>query len=355
MNGTTGLREHVPLAAFTTLGVGGPARYFIELYSESDLAPALAFAERKRLPVFILGGGSNILVSDEGFRGLVIHVALRGVSSQPAGNHTIITAAAGENWDAIVAAAVSDGLSGIECLSGIPGSVGGTPVQNVGAYGQEVSQSITRVRAFDREENRGVELQASECAFSYRSSIFNTSLQNRFIILSVDFRLHCDGEPAIVYPDLQRMFESRESDATLADVRKAVLNIRAAKGMLIDGSDDDSRSAGSFFRNPVVERTFFERIASEFSESVPGFTLDDGKVKIPAAWLIEKAGFRRGDTRGRAAISRKHSLALVNLGGATAHEIVSLASQIVERVRQRFGIALTPEPVMIGFDRQYPV
>lgn len=350
MNGINGLREYVPLAAFTTLGVGGPARYFIELASESDLAPALAFAEQKRLPVFILGGGSNLLVSDTGFPGLVIHIALRGVSSQPAGNHTIITAAAGENWDAIVSAAVSDRLSGIECMSGIPGSAGGTPVQNVGAYGQEVSQTITRVRAFDRVENRMVELPASECAFSYRSSIFNTSLQNRFIILSVDFRLHCDGEPTIVYPDLRRIFESGKAKPTLTDVRKAVLNIRAAKGMLIDQSDDDSRSAGSFFRNPVVERTFFERIASEFSESVPGFTLDDGKVKIPAAWLIEKAGFRRGDTRGRAAISRKHSLALVNRGGATAHEVVAFASEIIERVRQRFGIVLVPEPVMIGFD-----
>lgn len=352
-----GIAEHVALAPYTTLKIGGPARYFTEARGEQDVAAGLAFARSRELPVFILGGGSNLLVSDEGFDGLVIRMSITGVTSRREGEDIMITAGAGEDWDELVRRTVEARLAGLECLSGIPGSVGGTPVQNVGAYGQEVSETISSVRVLDRcedrledrLEDRVIELSPAECRFSYRSSIFNTTERERFIVLGVSYRLREDGLAKIAYPDLISRFAGRSAPPALAEVRAAVREIRARKGMLISADDPDSCSAGSFFKNPVITAEEFARIRAECGEDAPGYDMPDGRVKVPAAWLIERAGFRRGYAKGRAAISGKHVLAIVNRGQATAREVRSLADEIQSRVRERFGVSLTPEPVFVGF------
>jgi UDP-N-acetylmuramate dehydrogenase len=353
MNAIPGIVERAPLAPFTTLGIGGPARWFAEIQREEDLAPALTFAHTNQIPIFILGGGSNLLIADEGFPGLVLRILIAGFSSCSYQGQILIDVGAGEDWDQFVGRAVEDNLAGIECLSGIPGSIGGTPVQNVGAYGQEVSETIVAVRAFDRLTEQIIELTSEECGFSYRASIFNTTQRDRFIVLSVTYRLTPGGSPALRYADLQRHFNSQaggqSATPTLSQVRAAVREIRALKGMVIDPADPDSRSAGSFFKNPILTPQQFALLAAEYGEQAPSFPQPGGDVKIPAAWLIERAGFARGYRRGRAAISNKHTLALVNRGGATAAEIISLADQIKTRVFERFGVLLTPEPVFVGF------
>jgi UDP-N-acetylmuramate dehydrogenase len=355
MSFTPGIVEGAPLAPFTTLGIGGPARWFAEIHREEDLAPAFAFAHINQLPLFVLGGGSNLLISDDGFPGLVLRMMISGYSSRASGGKVFIDVGAGEDWDQFVRRAVDDDFAGIECLSGIPGSVGGTPVQNVGAYGQEVSETIAGVRVFDRLTEQIVELSPGECGFGYRASIFNTTARDRFIVISVTYRLTPAGPPAIRYADLQQFFNSQlnaQSTApTLGQVRAAVLEIRGRKGMVIDLSDPDCRSAGSFFKNPILAPQQFAIMAAEFGDQVPSFAQPDGRIKVPAAWLIERAGFSRGYQRGRAAISSKHTLALVNRGGATAAEILSLAEEIKTRVFDRFGVLLIPEPVFVGFNQ----
>ncbi|HEY2867451.1 MAG TPA: UDP-N-acetylmuramate dehydrogenase [Pyrinomonadaceae bacterium] len=337
------LEENVPLGPLTTLGVGGPARFLLNADSEDAIVQGFEFARSHDLPVFVLGGGSNILASDRGFDGLVIRVELRGISRNDDGT---ITAAAGEGWDELVADRVDQGFAGVECLSGIPGTVGGTPVQNVGAYGQEVSESIVSVRCFDRRDCQIVDLANNECGFSYRTSIFNTAERDRYVVVTVTFQLVPNGMPKIVYRDLIEHFAGREP--TLAETREAVLAIRRSKSMVIDLDDPNHRSAGSFFKNPIVLRDQFEVIASRYGGEVPSFPAGEGAVKIPAAWLIEHAGFHKGYAMGAAGISTNHTLAIINRGDATAANILALATAIQTAVGNEFNIALTPEPVFVG-------
>ncbi len=352
------IQQYVPLAPLTTLRIGGPARFFADAASEEDLLAAFSFAEDRRVPVFILGGGSNVLVADEGFPGLALRVAIKGVSWRDHGAEVIVTAGAGEDWDDLVRQCVECDLAGVECLSGIPGSVGGTPVQNVGAYGQEVSETIVSVRVFDRSIRRFVELSNAECRFSYRASVFNSIDTERYVVTVVTYALKPHGEPALRYPDVKNFFTGGGARPSLRETREAVQTIRARKAMLITPDDPDCLSAGSFFKNPVVSLETcarIEAVAKEHDliragERAPQFPASDGKVKIPAAWLIERAGFQKGYSRGRAGISSKHTLAIVNRGGATALEVIGLMKEIQERVTERFGVSLTPEPVFVGFD-----
>ena len=342
------IKENVPLAPFTTLGVGGPARFFVEAGKPNEVGAAIQFAEEKNLPIMVFSGGSNILVADNGFAGLALRIAITGLEfSFGSGNEVIATAGAGEEWDKFVAEAVSRNLAGIECMSGIPGSVGGTPIQNVGAYGQEVSETIVSVNCFDRKLNRIVELENNRCGFGYRVSIFNTSERDRYVVLNVTFKLNADGKPKIAYKDLVDVFAG--CDATLQDVRETVLKIRRSKSMVVDARDPNSRSVGSFFKNPIVSWGKASELRAIYPE-IPLFPFGKG-FKIPAAFLIEKAGFRRGFAYGDAGISENHTLAIINRGKATAAEILALARQIQNEVQKRFSIDLVPEPVLIGFDQ----
>ena len=346
------IREHVPLAPLTTLGVGGPARYFAEAATEQDVRDGVEFARSRGLPLFILGGGSNLLVADDGFSGLVLKIAIRGIDDSAASGRRIFDVGAGEDWDSFVALAVARDCAGIECLSGIPGTVGGTPVQNVGAYGQEVSETIEDVRALDLNTSQIRELCNPACGFTYRASIFNTTERGRFIILRVRYSLKPAGETTTTYRDLKTFFADRVTPPTLAETRQAVRQIRRAKAMLIVPGDEDCRSAGSFFKNPIVSREHFlalQTIARARCEEMPGYPSNDDNVKIPAAWLVEHAGLARGYALGPAAISRKHALAIVNRGGARASDILALMDQIQSAVAGRFGIELRPEPVFLGF------
>lgn len=338
------LQEQVPLAPRTTLGVGGAARWFAAVQDEPSLVEAVLFARDNRLPLFVLGGGSNLLVADEGFPGLVVHIALQGVRQEG----SLFRVAAGEMWDGFVSHAVALDYGGIECLAGIPGTVGGTPVQNVGAYGQEVAGAIETVRVLDRRSLAFVELPSADCGFAYRRSIFNSSDCGRYVVTRVDYRLRADAAPNLTYADLQRHFQDWRPTPTLAETAAAVREIRHRKGMLLVEGEADCRSAGSFFRNPIVPRSRYDAIAGAADVSVPFYPAEPGFVKIPAAWLLEHAGFHKGFALGRAGISTRHTLALVNRGGATAGEIVALRNLIVARVEERFGIGLEPEPVWLG-------
>ena len=346
------LQEQVALAPLTTLGVGGPARYFVEAESETDIREALQFANERGLPLFVLGGGSNLLVADTGFAGLVLKIRLRGVERVAVGANVTYHVAAGEDWDAFVARAVEDNCAGIECMSGIPGSVGATPVQNVGAYGQEVSETICEVVALDRPTMEELTFRNSECGFGYRTSVFNTTERDRYIILRVSFTLHQGGDAAIRYADLQKIFGADLANPSLQQVRDAVREIRRSKAMLLVPGDEDSHSAGSFFKNPIVTLGEFEDLAVRLESRgvvMPNYPAGEGMRKLSAAWLVEQAGFAKGYARGDVGISRRHALAIVNRGGATAGEIVALKDEIQARVFTEFGIALQPEPVFLGF------
>ncbi len=346
------LREQVPLAPLTTLGVGGAARYFVEADTEADVREALQFAASRQFPLFVLGGGSNLLVADAGFGGLVLRIRLRGIERIGDAPNLTYQVAAGEDWDAFVARAVEANCAGIECLSGIPGSVGATPVQNVGAYGQDVSETIREVVALDRQTMEVRTIPANECGFAYRSSIFNTSHRDRYIILRVSFELRRGGNATVRYADLQKHFSDASSEPSLQQVRDAVREIRRSKAMLIVEADEDARSAGSFFKNPVVTEAQFEALVAEVRSrgmTLPSYPAGEGLRKLSAAWLVEHAGFAKGYPRGAAGISRRHALAVVNRGGATAAEIVALKDEIQTRVLAKFGIELQPEPVFLGF------
>jgi UDP-N-acetylmuramate dehydrogenase len=359
------LRENQPLAPFTTFGIGGPARWFVEAASEEEVVEATAWAQEHGASLFVLGGGSNLLVSDAGFNGLILRVALRGISFAESRQETgqqaqrVYQAAAGEDWDNFVERTIQEGCAGIECLAGIPGTVGGTPVQNVGAYGQEVAPVIDCVRAFDLAERVFVEFSVAECGFAYRRSRFNSTDRGRYIVARVDYRLQPGGAPTLRYADLQRAVEASRSgrrEPSLAEVAVAVRRIRLSKGMLLVDGDPDCRSAGSFFKNPVISEELFKEIAArcalkELPRYPAGSGLENaGLVKIPAAWLIEQAGFSKGYALGSAAISSRHTLALINRGGATAHEILALANRIAGEVEACFGIRLEMEPVLMGFE-----
>jgi UDP-N-acetylmuramate dehydrogenase len=329
------VRAGVSLADKTTLGLGGPARRFVRVESIVDLHDALATDER----VLILGGGSNLVVGDAGFDGLVVQIGIRGISV----DCDTVSCAAGEVWDDFVAQMVAARRVGVECLSGIPGLAGATPMQNVGAYGQEVSDTIVSVRALDRERGELVTMAPSECAFGYRSSVFRGSA--RWVIVDVTFRLpRAELSAPIAYAELARALGIAAGErAPLAAVRDTVIALRRGKGMVVDPADPESRSAGSFFTNPLVDPA----TAAGLGPEAPRWPQPDGRVKLSAGWLIERAGFAKGYRRGAVGISNKHALALVHRGGGTTAELLALAREIQDRVRERLGVELTPEPVLV--------
>ncbi len=342
--------ERVPLAPLSTLGVGGEARWFVAADDQDDVAAAHHWSQERGIPLVVIAGGSNLVIADAGIRGLVLHVRLGGIMFERRSGETFVGAGAGEPWDDLVAASVARGLAGLECLSGIPGSVGGTPIQNVGAYGQEVSETIETVTAYDRDRSEMRMLSAAECRFAYRSSRFKSGEAGRFILCGVTFRLRA-GLPTITYPDVRAQVErGRISTPTVGDVRDAVLAVRRSKGMVVDPADPDTRSVGSFFTNPLLTEDHRERIASAAGEPVPGFAVPGARVKVPAAWLIDRAGFKRGDADGSVGISSRHTLAIVNRGGASASDVLRLAVRIKRRVADLFDVLLQPEPVFAGFD-----
>lgn len=337
--------EGVPLAPLTTLGVGGAARHYVRIGKPEQLVAAIGWAADRGQELLVLGGGSNVLVSDDGFAGLVVHLAIGGIEFESSCESTDVTVGAGEVFDRFVASAAARNLAGVECLSGIPGLTGATPIQNVGAYGQDVAETIVRVSAVDRATAEAISFENAECEFGYRDSRFKRDDRDRYVVTAVTFRLSNGGPPAIRYPELAAYFESAAiASPSLSDVRDAVISIRRRKAMVIDESDPDSRSAGSFFTNPIL--TLEEAALAELT-GAPRFPAGD-MVKISAAWLIEHAGFAKGHVAGNVGISTKHALAIVNRGGGTAREIVALAAEIQGAVRDRFGVELVPEPVYVG-------
>jgi UDP-N-acetylmuramate dehydrogenase len=341
------IREDVALAPFTTFGIGGAARYFAVATTEEEVVDAVFWANKRGVPLFVLGGGSNLLVKDSGFAGLVLKVALMGIETR---DGDLFDVGAGEVWDGFVEEMVGAEMAGVECLAGIPGSVGGTPVQNVGAYGQEVAETIESVRAFDLKTLEWIELDKTACRFRYRESLFNTDEPGRYIVTRVRFRLRPLGEPNLRYADLQRRFAGTKG-VSLMNVATAVREIRRSKGMLLVGGDPDCRSAGSFFKNPIVAGEKLAGIAAAVGveeAKVPHWPSGEGKIKVPAAWLLEQAGFVKGYGVGPAGISTRHTLALTNRGGATFADVERLQDEIVRRVRERFGITLEREPVLVG-------
>ncbi|MGI8328500.1 UDP-N-acetylmuramate dehydrogenase [Actinomadura scrupuli] len=349
------LCEQVNLAGYTTLRLGGPASRFIEVATEEDLLSAVRGADRDGEPVLVLGGGSNLVVADDGFPGTVVHVATRGVTREAAGDGRVpVRVQAGEEWESFVARCVDEGLSGIECLSGIPGRVGASPIQNIGAYGQDVSETITEVRAYDRERGEIVTLDRAACAFTYRNSVFKGS--DRHVVLEVTFSL-ADTEESrpIRYAELARTL-GVEVGATvpLAAAREAVLGLRRRKGMVLDQADPDTRSAGSFFTNPILdpaqlaelERRVAGRLGAD--ATFPRYPDDGGRTKTSAAWLIEHAGFAKGHERGPVRISTKHTLALTNPDGGRTADLLSLAREVRDGVREAFAVELVNEPVFVG-------
>ncbi|MEK6373421.1 MAG: UDP-N-acetylmuramate dehydrogenase [Acidobacteriota bacterium] len=337
------LQRNVPLAPLTTIGIGGPATYFVRASTVDEIREGIAWAAEIGEPLFVLAGGSNLLIADEGFDGVVLHLDLRGVtveSEDP--TSVIVKVAAGERWDDFVAMAAAKGWAGIECLSGIPGSAGATPIQNVGAYGQDVSETIVRVEVLERDTGRVVTLTNWDCRFAYRSSVFKTAAKDKYVVLAVTYCLKPNGAPAIRYPELQKLVDE---SATLQQVRDAVITVRKRKGMVIDPADPDTRSDGSFFMNPVLSQGEFERLANR---EMPHYPSGD-EVKLSAAWLIEHAGFHKGWIHGNVGLSTKHTLAIVNRGGGTAREVLSLVQTIQSKVRETFGVELHPEPNFVGF------
>jgi UDP-N-acetylmuramate dehydrogenase len=410
------VREPVRLSRFTTLGLGGPAGRFVVAGTDEEIIAAVRTADQRGEPLLVLGGGSNLVISDDGFPGTVIQVATKGIhrTTDPGagpdaagpgqalpGTPVTLTVAAGEDWDTVVASCVAADLAGLECLSGIPGLAGATPIQNVGAYGQEVADTITRVRAYDRATAEVVDLAAADCGFGYRTSAFKRSITapavtGRFVVLEVTFQLTSDrlsrplryaelagalgldparldaARPDQARPDPVRLDAARPDDrgqdegarAPLGDVRSAVLRLRRGKGMVLDPADPDSRSAGSFFTNPVLNTAQFAALRRVVDERcgpgvpIPQFPAGPGLVKVPAAWLIGQAGFGKGYQGARRAdggrpgpaahISTKHTLALVNPGDARTADVVGLAREIRDRVRGIFGVELASEPVLVG-------
>ncbi len=337
--------ESVPLAPLTTLQLGGPAERLVEASTADELVAAVREADDGGQPLLMIGGGSNLVLPDEGFAGTVVLIRTRGV--ERVGDALVV--AAGEPWDDLVARSVTEQLAGMECLSGIPGLAGATPVQNVGAYGQEVAHTITAVRAYDRRSGDVLELPAADCGFSYRHSRFKAEL-DRFVILEVRFQLRSgvDSEP-IRYGELARTLGVEAGGrAPLGEVRETVLRLRRGKGMVVDPADPDTASAGSFFTNPVLDADAFAALLQRTGADVPHYPEPDGRVKVAAAWLIDQAGFAKGHGDGPARISSKHSLALTNQGGATTADLLRLAREVRDGVREKTGIELVNEPVLVG-------
>jgi UDP-N-acetylmuramate dehydrogenase len=342
---TAGLRE-VPLSGLTTLGVGGPAADLAALHSTEELVSVVRAADSGSRPLLLLGGGSNVVVSDDGFPGLVVLIRTQGISHDGG----VLRAAAGESWDALVAYAVDRQLAGIECLAGIPGLVGATPIQNVGAYGQEVSDVITRVTAFDRGSKELRHLAPGDCGFGYRTSRFKAEA-GRWVVTEVEFTLQQGESSRPRYGELTRSLGLEPGGAArLEQVREAVLALRRSKGMVLDPSDPDTASCGSFFTNPILDAPAFSDLSRRVGGEVPSYPEPGGRFKVPAAWLIDRAGFAKGyasKASGRAALSTKHVLAITNRGGATTAEVIALAREIRDGVHERLGVWLENEPVLI--------
>ena len=350
------VREQVSLSELTTLRVGGPARRLITARTIEEVVEVVGGADASGEPLLLIAGGSNLLIGDQGFDGTVLHLALEGIAIGETGEGFRVVAGAGEPWDAVVARCVEAGLAGVECLSGIPGSTGATPIQNVGAYGQDVAETIVSVSAYDRRGAAIVELEPEQCGFGYRSSAFKGS--DRYVVLGVSFALERSplARP-IRYAELARTLGVAPGDRpSLRDTREAVLELRRGKGMVIDPSDPDSVSAGSFFLNPILSRAAFASLERRATErlgegtKVPVWPDANGSVKTSAAWLIERAGFHRGYGNGRAGISSKHTLAIVNRGGASSAELVALARELRDGVQAAFGVSLHPEPTLVGVE-----
>lgn len=344
------IQQNVSLAPYTTLRIGGPASYFAQVRTEDELLDAVGFACNENLPIFVLGGGSNLVVSDCGFDGLVIHMALNDtITSARDSNSVEYTVPAGADWNDFVHLVCQQGISGIECLAGIPGTVGGTPVQNVGAYGQEVAETIASVRALDLKTTTFVTLDNAACGFAYRRSIFNTTQKGRYVVTAVTFRFDPTRKPHLTYADLTRHFG--QSEPAPLEVYHAVREIRHGKGMLIVQGEPDSRSAGSFFKNPVVTPEGFHNVASAVGlspDQIPHWPAEGGRIKLAAAWLLEHAGFVKGYAMGNAGISSRHTLALINRGNANAADLFALRDAIQKRVKALFSIDLEQEPVQLG-------
>lgn len=348
------IQENVPLSLYSTIGLGGNARIFVICGTVENIREALAYARKRDLRVHILGGGSNVIFADAGFDGVVIKVDTKRISFEDGG---MVTAAAGEPWDQFVVRCIERGLGEIECLSGIPGLVGATPIQNVGAYGQEVAETIVSLRAIDRKTLGEVEFTNHDCLFAYRQSRFKSEDADRYVITEVTFQLRIGGRPLIAYPELSKFIAStadldtlREGEPALRAVREAVLSLRRKKSMVLDPNDPNSRSVGSFFTNPIISKDRFAEVQTQWRHSgtndqIPTYP-SGNEVKVPAAWLVERAGFRKGYRIGNVGVSHNHSLALVNYGGSTI-ELLALAERIQQVVHERFGISLEREPVVI--------
>jgi UDP-N-acetylmuramate dehydrogenase len=327
----------------TTLELGGPARHLVEARDDAAVLEALAWAPARGVPVLVLGGGSNLVVGDGGFEGLVIRMATRGRTFVPgAPGEVLMTVAAGEPWDDVVADTVARGLAGLECLSGIPGLAGATPIQNVGAYGQEVGETIRSVRVVERASGRIVDLSPADCAFAYRDSAFRRA-PGRHVVLGVTFALREGGAPTLRYRELADALAGSASP-TLAEARATVLALRARKSMVIDPADPNRRSAGSFFTNPIVDAA----VADALGPEAPRWPAGPGRVKLSAGWLIEHAGIAKGTRRGPVGVSTNHALALVHHGGGTTAALLDLAREVRAAVLARFGVALAPEPIFVG-------
>jgi UDP-N-acetylmuramate dehydrogenase len=354
--GPPDLQENVPLAPLTTFRIGGPARYFRRAVTVDEIEAMLCWARRRAVPLFILGGGSNVVISDAGFDGLVLQAAPRGLELASDGHSMLVRIAAGEIWSDVVSACVARNLAGVECLAGIPGLAGGVPIQNVGAYGQEIADTLESVEAIDRHNGRRVRFRAAQCGFAYRRSRFNGDDAGRFVVTRITLRLRKNGPPVLTYPAVRdAVLAAAGPDPALRQVAAAVVAIRRAKAMVLDDDDFCSHSAGSFFLNPIVQTPELARARAQARlhgvdvERMPATSAGASQWKLSSAWMIEQSGFPKGFRMGNVAVSPKHPLALVNTGGGTAREVVRLARTIRRGVLKTFGVQLHPEPVFAGF------
>lgn len=350
------IEDHVPLAPLTTIGVGGAARFFTRARTRDGAMAAADWAAEQGLPLLVLGRGSNLLIGDDGFPGLVLQLTIPGKTAVEHDGAIELTAGAGETWSDLVQHAVEHGWAGMECLAGIPGLVGASPVQNLGAYGQEVCDTIARVEAYDLRTRTVRQFSNEECRFGYRTSRFRRDEPGRYLLLAVTYRLIPGGAPYIHYVELERkLAEWAITAPTIRDVFHAVLEIRQSKSMVLRDGDPNTCSAGSFFTNAQLSDAQMAALDEVIARELPGariprFPQPDGVIKAPAAWLIERAGFGRGHVAGPVGLSTNHALAIINRGGATAHDVLALARAIHDAVYARFGVELTPEPVLVGVE-----
>lgn len=337
------------LAELTTMGVGGRPKKFLEVVSDDEARDAVRLAKENRMPLYPLGGGSNVVVSDEGVEGIVMKLAMTGIELTHQGDQVFVTAAAGENWHDFAAQMTAEGFAGIECLGGIPGSVGATPIQNVGAYGQEVSQTITSVRVLDRQTFEVSRIPAQDCGFVYRGSVFKSAAKDRYVVLAVTYRLTRNTPPTVRYGELSSALEKGSADPDIQEVFRTVLALRKNKSMVLDPEDENHRSCGSFFVNAQVPRDIVSHIERVAGEAPPQYSGEGGLIKIPSAWLIERAGLFKGTRQKYVGLSTKHTLSVVAHEGALARDVVAFARHVRTVVEERFSVRLIPEPHFWGF------